>query len=753
MPTLRNIHACLVHERPDCVVDLVRNLHHLDPTSLILLYNGGRDPELLRSTGFPFERHNAVVHPHPRPMRWGWLHDFALDCFRFALAHHPFDTMTIVDSDQLGTRPGYSEFLERFLAQHPKAGLLGNASTPRTPGPKAAPAAHAWKEVELWRPFLRRFPDGEAQFVHWTFWPSTVFTVEAARELVRLWEDAQLQDLLRRSRIWATEEVILPTLVAVLGLSVLQNPCRYDYVRYRVRYTPSQVDAALAHPEVYWMHPVPRRYEDPLRTRLRTHHGDYAPAVLPPNPEPPPETTDRLLLTWPILTEMRQVPGWLSDEEADLLIATTARAISQLSGTPALVEVGSFCGKATVVLGRVAQALGAPVRIHAIDPLDGVVGARDRGLEYHGPTRERLESTLRRGGLLEHVQIHPAHAPEIAWESPIGLLLIDGLHDYASVSRDFHHLERWVVQGGYVAFHDYADYFPGVKIFVQEVLQSGRYRRVHGAGSLIVLRKEVGVPPEEPAPVPGGGLTEPPAPGPLLGSTGVSAQAQPLVSCIMPTANRRRFIPLAIRCFLQQDYPSRELVIVDDGSEPIADLLPEDPRIRYLRVDGRRSIGAKRNLACQEARGEFILHWDDDDWSAPWRLGYQLSALLRERTALSGLTRVLYHQPSSGRSWQYIYPHGQRPWLAGNTLCYSRAFWSKHPFPDLNVGEDARFLWSDPARRLVPLEDNSFFVAMIHTHNADPKRVQHRFWHPHPTEAIQALMGDALEQYRACTSA
>ncbi|MCP3064466.1 hypothetical protein LXT21_37405 [Myxococcus sp. K38C18041901] len=44
---MRNIFACLVHERPDCVLDLVRNLHHLDPDSLILLYNGGNPPGLL----------------------------------------------------------------------------------------------------------------------------------------------------------------------------------------------------------------------------------------------------------------------------------------------------------------------------------------------------------------------------------------------------------------------------------------------------------------------------------------------------------------------------------------------------------------------------------------------------------------------------------------------------------------------------------------------------------------------------------
>ncbi len=46
---------------------------------------------------------------------------------------------------------------------------------------------------------------------------------------------------------------------------------------------------------------------------------------------------------------------------------------------------------------------------------------------------------------------------------------------------------------------------------------------------------------------------------------------QPLVSCIMPTANRQRFIPTAISLFLRQDYPEKELVIIDDGEHSVVD--------------------------------------------------------------------------------------------------------------------------------------------------------------------------------------
>lgn len=807
MAPFRHVFACLVHERPDCVVDLVRNLHHLDPSSLILLYNGGHDSKLFE--GFPFEQYNAVVHPTPRPMKWGWLHDFALDCFRFAREHHPFDAMTIVDSDQLGLRPGYSEHLRAFFSANPGAGLLGNVQAPHGPGARTAPAVHARREVDLWRPFLRKFPQGESQFVHWTFWPSTVFSADAARDLVSLFErDTQLQDILRRSRIWATEEVLFPTLTALLGHRVLVSPCDYEVVRYRVRYSTAQLDAAMASPSVFWAHPIPRQFDDPLRAHVRERFGQYErtfahaagvlPRLAPLSEECEASAPDSLvagarsivtdtvasvvdsvantaraespglLLTRPILAEMREIEGWLTDDEADLLIAATSRALTSLPTSHAVVEVGSYCGKATVILGRVAQSLGVTPPIHAIDPGDGVVGARGGNLQHMGSTREKLARTLQRTGLASRIQVHHQHAPEVPWSTPISLLLVDGLHDYASVSADFLHLEPSLVVEGLVAFHDCADYFPGVKRLVRELLHGGRYRALHTAGTLAVLEKRAMATRQEPAPSPTPSWThEEPKPTLTLARVPVAPSieeprpsdvplphgAWPTVSCIMPTFNRRQFVPLAVRWFLAQDWPERELIIVDDGTQPVEDLLPQDPRIRYVRLERRHSVGAKRNLACQSARGELIVHWDDDDWSAPHRLRYQATSLLDAGASVCGLTRVYYHQPATDRSWQYIYPPGQRPWVSGNTLCYTKSFWGRNPFPDINVGEDARFLWSDPSRKLLVLDDPSFFVACIHDANVDPKRVHHRYWHPHPTDTVRALMGDAFDAVHALLAA
>jgi hypothetical protein len=139
----------------------------------------------------------------------------------FALEHLAFDTFTIVDSDQLAIRPNYSQYLASYLERKDNIGLLSNAPQRHAANTTVPPARHAHNEFELWRPFLRRFPHGEDKFVHWSYWPSTVFTVDAARALTKIFEnDLQLQEIMRRTKIWASEEIILPTLVALLGYEI-----------------------------------------------------------------------------------------------------------------------------------------------------------------------------------------------------------------------------------------------------------------------------------------------------------------------------------------------------------------------------------------------------------------------------------------------------------------------------------------------------------------------------------------------------
>jgi glycosyltransferase involved in cell wall biosynthesis/GT2 family glycosyltransferase len=204
--------------------------------------------------------------------------------------------------------------------------------------------------------------------------------------------------------------------------------------------------------------------------------------------------------------------------------------------------------------------------------------------------------------------------------------------------------------------------------------------------------------------------------------------AGPLVSCIMPTLDRRRFVPQAIEYFRRQDYPAKELVIVDDGRDSVVDLVPDDPTIVYRRLETRVLLGVKRNVACEIARGSVIVHWDDDDWYAPNRLSTQLARLMGSGSDLCGCRSLRFYDPAAARAWRYEWSGSRRIWAAGASLCYSKDAWKRSPFPDVATGEDTRFVWGRGVRSVCDVSETDTLVAIIHGGNTVPKMVHGANW-------------------------
>lgn len=214
----------------------------------------------------------------------------------------------------------------------------------------------------------------------------------------------------------------------------------------------------------------------------------------------------------------------------------------------------------------------------------------------------------------------------------------------------------------------------------------------------------------------------------------------PFVSCIMPTRNRRRFVGQSIRYFLRQEYPRCELIIVDDGEDAVADVVPSEPRIRYVHLGRRVPLGAKRNVACEMSRGELIAHWDDDDWIAPSRLQIEVGCLLSSGAGVCGIRDLLHYRVEAGDAWLYRCRPGQRPWVAGCTLLYRRTTWAEHPFLDINEGEDTAFVYSLPPHRVCGVEDTSFYVALIHAGNTGLKHLGDPHWERCSLEKVSQLL-------------
>ena len=482
----KNVYACLVHESPDCVIDMVRNLHYNDPSSIILLFNGGADFDL-KSTLFPFEQFGAVICPVSYDVKHGYLHTFALECMKFALENFSFDVLTIVDSDQLSVQPDYSSFISSFLSDKSNVGLLSSRPERITAENRDVwTSIKAFEEYDLWKPLLKTFPDGENKFVHWSFWPSTVFTYDAVKDLIKQFKiNTRLHDIMQRTRIWATEEIILPTMVSLLGYDILLNPCCNTFNNYQKSYSALDVDCALSDPHVFWMHPVAREYDDEIRNRTRLYLNNYIPAKNDIVHEPVDQS---LFFPLQVITEIQKIQGWLSDAECELLMATALKACFKFSGAH-VVEIGSFHGKATVLLGKIAKSISDEIKVIAVDQHDGKLGALGSDLCVFEPSFESFKLNIENAGLSDTVISQVGKSVEVKWDKAISLLLIDGLHDYISINDDFRHFSPFVEVNGYVVFHDYADYYPDVQAYVNQLLAKGEYQEVCLAESLIVIQK------------------------------------------------------------------------------------------------------------------------------------------------------------------------------------------------------------------------------------------------------------------------
>lgn len=194
----------------------------------------------------------------------------------------------------------------------------------------------------------------------------------------------------------------------------------------------------------------------------------------------------------------------------------------------------------------------------------------------------------------------------------------------------------------------------------------------------------------------------------------------PYVSCIMPTANRQLHVPLAVDYFLNQDYRDAELIIVDDGREPIKKLIPDHHRIRYFYTEPLGTIGRKRNFACAQAKGEIIMHWDDDDYYAQDWISRQIEALVSSGADICGLDEIVFFSPSRKKYWRYAGTEPGKPWLAGATLAYWKSFWRKYPFKELQIGEDYDYIWNSGGK-IYAHDHKDGFIATLHAGNTTLK--------------------------------
>lgn len=92
-------------------------------------------------------------------------------------------------------------------------------------------------------------------------------------------------------------------------------------------------------------------------------------------------------------------------------------------------------------------------------------------------------------------------------------------------------------------------------------------------------------------------------------------------SIVIPTYNRSQFIVETINTALLQSYSEFEILIVDDGStddtsQVIQNYFGTETRVKYFYKQNEERAAA-RNFGIKQAKGDFVIFFDSDDWMMP----------------------------------------------------------------------------------------------------------------------------------------
>lgn len=191
-------------------------------------------------------------------------------------------------------------------------------------------------------------------------------------------------------------------------------------------------------------------------------------------------------------------------------------------------------------------------------------------------------------------------------------------------------------------------------------------------------------------------------------------------------AGREALIMQSIRCFVEQSFSEKELVIVHDEDENFHHFLEEFSaqfsrvRIRVFRELEGQSLGCLRNQSIEAAHFDYICQWDDDDLYHPDRLKLQFEYLQREQADFCFLGDQLHlFSQSNIMFWDDWSTVGFPGNLIQGSLLGKKSKIGR--YPDLQRGEDTPLLFRlvDEHHKLSILRGKAWlYIYVFHGKNA-----------------------------------
>lgn len=160
-------------------------------------------------------------------------------------------------------------------------------------------------------------------------------------------------------------------------------------------------------------------------------------------------------------------------------------------------------------------------------------------------------------------------------------------------------------------------------------------------------------------------------------------------SIIIPTFNRKKFERLIEFNIKTQTYPHiLEVIVGDDGLESQRLDLKIPYPVVYIQCK-RMSIGEKRNLLAEKAKGEFIAHMDSDDLYFPQYIESSIQLMKDKKKNATGTSDMifLFKDGHCGSMRNALLSMANEA-----TLVYRKSFWEQGKFSKAQSNEGIPFL-------------------------------------------------------------
>lgn len=198
------------------------------------------------------------------------------------------------------------------------------------------------------------------------------------------------------------------------------------------------------------------------------------------------------------------------------------------------------------------------------------------------------------------------------------------------------------------------------------------------------------------------------------------------VSVVTPTYNRRKFIPALINIYKNQTYrkDKMEWIIADDGRDKVEDLFKEVfneiPNLRYIRLEEKMRLGAKRNLLNLEARGQIIVAMDDDDYYPPERVQDVVNAFKKNPTInLAGSSEMLLYYTDNKKIYSLGPFHSKH--ATNGTMAWRKRYANTHKYDEyVTKAEETSFL-DNYKNNMIQLEPKKTILVICHSDNTVDK--------------------------------